>query len=218
MKTYAAMVGYLDLGVGRVLESLKAAGIDQQTVVFFCSDNGARSGAAKHLTEVAQFFRSGGPLTGYKRDMYEGGIRVPMLVRWPGKVPASATTDAICYFADFLPTAADLAGIAPPGETDGLSVVPSLLGRKQDELGRRFLYWEFFERGFQQAVRWGRWKAVRLAPDKPLELYDLVHDVGETRNVDREHPEIVQRIEEYLKTARTESENWPTTGAASARM
>ena len=215
MKTYAAMVSYLDLGVGRVLESLKAAGIDQQTVVFFCSDNGARSSGSKPLTEVAQFFRSSGPLTGYKRDMYEGGIRVPMIVRWPGKIPAGTTSEAICYFADFLPTAADLAGITPPKEIDGVSVVPSLLGRKQDELTQRFLYWEFFffGRGFQQAVRWGPWKAVRLAPDKPLELYNLVGDVGETKNVAREHPEIVRRIEEYLKTARTESENWPTTGA-----
>jgi arylsulfatase A-like enzyme len=131
-----------------------------------------------------------------------------MIVRWPGKVPAGKVSDAVWYYADVLPTLAELAGAKPPSNIDGVSVLPTLLGNKQN-LRDRFLYWEFFERNFQQAVRWGKWKAVRLAPDKPLELYNLDKDIAEKQNIAAQHPEVVTRIEEYLKTARTESPNWP---------
>ena len=140
--------------------------------------------------------------------MYEGGIRTPMIVRWPGKVPAGRTSDAPWYFADVLPTLAELTGAPPPSDNDGISVLPTLLGSKQ-KTDDRFLYWEFFERNFQQAVRWRNYKVVRLAQDKPLELYDLAEDLAEERDISAESPDVLAKFEAYLKTARTESVNWP---------
>jgi arylsulfatase A-like enzyme len=140
--------------------------------------------------------------------MYEGGIRTPMIVCWPGNVPAGRTSDAVWYFADVLPTLAEVAGIRPSQNIDGVSVLPSLVGKRQN-LDERFLYWEFFERGFQQAVRRRNYKAVRLAPGEPLELYNLKNDAGENHNIAGEHPDVIAKIEAYLKTARTESANWP---------
>jgi arylsulfatase A-like enzyme len=204
-KVHAAMVTRLDKDVGRIMALLKDRDIDEKTVVFFCSDNGA----AKRW---GGRFDSSGPLRGAKRDMYEGGIRTPMIARYPGKVAAGSESDLAWYFPDVLPTLAELAGAkALPKHMDGVSVVPTLLGRKQD-LADRFLYWEFFERGFQQAVRWRDWKAVRLAPGKPLELYDLAGDPSEKRNVAPAHADVVAKIEAYLKTARTKSPSWPLKG------
>jgi arylsulfatase A-like enzyme len=206
---YAAMVTRLDWNIGRLLKQLQQMGLDENTVVFFCSDNGPRSSSNNaEQTRTFEFFDSNGPLRGYKRDMYEGGIRVPMIVRWTGKIAAGRTSAAPWYFADFLPTAADLAGAELPPGIDGVSVVPTLLGQPQDTADR-FFYWEFYERGFQQAVRWRNWKAIRLAPGAPLKLYDLAVDVGEDNNIAALHPDIVRRIEQYLKTARTESEHYP---------
>jgi arylsulfatase A-like enzyme len=209
-KTYAQMVANLDAAVGRIMATLDKLGLTKNTLVIFSSDNGPRSEPAGFQTKTVNFFDSNGALRGYKRDMYEGGIRVPMIAHWPGHVPEGKTSDAVWYFADLLPTAADLAGAAPPEDIDGISVLPVLLGR-QDKLPDRFLYWEFFERGFQQAVRWGDWKAVRLRRGGPLELYDLSVDIGEEQNVASSHPGVIARIEEYLKTARSESPNWPLT-------
>ena len=208
MKTYAAMIHLLDQRVGKIMRTLKELHIDEKTIVFFCSDNGPRSGGSKTLTEVAEFFESNGPFQGYKRDMFEGGIRVPMMARWPGRIPGAGTCETPWYFADFLPTAADLAGAAPPKNIDGVSLLPSLLGREQ-VMHDRFLYWEFLERGFQQAVRWRNFKAIRLKQGEPLLLFDLAKDPGEQRNIAAEHLEVVARIEKYLKTARTESPEWP---------
>ena len=200
-KVHAAMITRMDRDIGLIMAFLKELGLDGRTIVFFCSDNGAAQ-------RWDGLFDSSGPLRGHKRDMYEGGIRTPMIVRWPGKVAAGKTSDAVWYFADFLPTAAELAGVDPPKNIDGVSVVDTLLGAKQ-ELGDRYLYWEFFEGGFNQAVRWGNWKAVRLGLDKPLELYDLSKDVAEKDNVAPQYPEVVAKFEAYLKQARTESVNWP---------
>ena len=210
-KIYAAMVHYLDFGVGSILDTLKECKLDTNTIVFFASDNGPRSSPAKTLDEVARFFDSNGPLRGYKRDLYEGGIRVPMLVRWPGRVAAGTVNATPWYFADFMTTAAELARTRPAPNTDGISLAPVLLGVALPG-NDRFLYWEFFERGFEQAVRWGKWKAVRHGPGQPLELYDLAADLGETKDVAARHPEVVARIEAYLKTARSESANWQNTG------
>lgn len=174
-KVHAAMVTRLDKDVGRLMALLKDLKIDQHTIVFFCSDNGA----AERWEER---FDSSGPLQGHKRDMYEGGIRTPMIVRWPGQIKAHTESNLAWYFADVLPTLADIAGAAAPEDIDGISVLPTLLGEKQN-LANRFLYWEFFERGFQQAVRWRNWKAVILKPGQELELYDLSNDIGETHNV-----------------------------------
>jgi arylsulfatase A-like enzyme len=203
-KNHAAMITRLDSDVGRVLKRLKELGLEGNTVVFFSSDNGPhKEGGADPA-----FFHSAGPLRGHKRDLYEGGIRVPMIVRWPGKVRAGATSDQVWAFWDFLPTAAELAGAKAPAGLDGISVVPTLLGTSGQK-PHPPLYWEFHERGFRQAVRLGDWKAVRLRPGGPLELYDLGKDVGEKDDVAARHPEVVADIESYLKTARTESPDWP---------
>lgn len=208
MKTYAAMVHHLDRVVGELMRTLQTAGLDERTVVFFASDNGPRSSPAPQLTEVADFFDSNGPLRGYKRDMYEGGIRVPMLVRWPGRIKAGAVNATPWGFADVMATMAELAGGKPAPGSDGVSLAPVLLGQAQN-VGERFLYWEFFERGFEQAVRWGQWKAVRHALGRGLELYDVAADAGETTDVAAKRPDVIARIEAYLKTARTESAEWP---------
>jgi arylsulfatase A-like enzyme len=203
-KNKAAMITRLDADVGRILAELKRQKIDTNTILFFSSDNGPhREGGVK-----PEFFNSSGPLRGIKRDLYEGGIRVPMIVRWPGRVPAGRVSDQVWAFWDFLPTAAELAGVKPPPGIDGISMRPALLGQKQTNQ-HEFLYWEFHERGSKQAVRKGDWKGIRLEPGKPLELYDLKTDPGETNNVAAAHPQVVARIEAYLKTARTESDRWP---------
>jgi arylsulfatase A-like enzyme len=139
--------------------------------------------------------------------MYEGGIRVPMIATWPGVIPAGSTSDYAAAHWDWFPTFAELAGLPLPTGLDGVSIARALRGGPQP--AHEFMYWEFHERGFQQAVRMGNWKAVRLAKDQPLELYDLTTDRSEKINVASQHADVVARIEAYLKTARTESPNWP---------
>jgi len=212
-KNKAAMITRLDSDVGKLLEKLKQLKLDQDTVIFFSSDNGPhREGGVD-----PGFFQSSGPLRGLKRDLYEGGIRVPMIVRWLGRIKAATTNDQVWAFWDFLPTAAEIAGLKPPPGIDGISMLPTLLGTKQTNQ-HEFLYWEFHERGFQQAARMGDWKAVKSATDKPLELYDLKSDWGEKTNVADQHPEIVARMEGYLRTARTESKDWPIKPAMASQQ
>ena len=200
---FAAMVTRMDRHVGQILARLRELGIDDNTIVFFSSDNGPhREGGAD-----PQFFKSAGPLRGIKRDLYEGGIRVPMIVRWPGRIKSGSVSNDVWAFWDFLPTAAEIARATAPNNIDGISMLPALLGRRQRP--HQYLYWEFFERGFHQAVRMGDWKAVRLGLEKPLELYNLRNDLGEQINIAQQHPDVVARIETILKTARTESEHWP---------
>jgi arylsulfatase A-like enzyme len=207
----AAMITRLDRDIGLLLAEVRRHKLDSNTVIFFSSDNGPHNeGGAK-----ASFFRSAGPLRGNKRDMTEGGIRVPMLVRWPGHVPAGRVSDQVWAFWDFLPTAAELAGAKAPESLDGLSMVPALLGRKQTNQ-HEFLYWEFHENGSRQAVRMGDWKAIRPSPGAALQLYALREDVAETNNVVSAHPAVVARVEEYLQGARTESEWWPLRKAGEA--
>jgi arylsulfatase A-like enzyme len=202
-KAKAAMITRLDRDVGRLMALLKKLGIDDNTLVFFTSDNGPhREGGAD-----PDFFDSNGPLRGIKRDLYEGGIRVPMIARWPKRIKAGAKSDQVWAHWDLLPTLAEVAGVKPPADIDGVSMFNALRGRRQRD--HEFLYWEFHERGFSQAARMGDWKAVRKSPDSPLELYDLKNDLGEQNDCAAKHPEIVKKIEDYLKTARTESELWP---------
>jgi arylsulfatase A-like enzyme len=200
---FAAMITRMDRDIGRLVDLLASRGIDRNTLVLFTSDNGP------HLEGGADpaFFNSSGGLRGAKRDLYEGGIRVPMIVRWPGTVPAGRTSAHPWAHWDLLPTFVDLAGGKPPGDIDGMSMARALRGEAQPT--HAYFYWEFHERGFQQAVRMGQWKAVRLKPGAPLELYDLVKDGREEHDVAAEHADIVQKIEAYLKTARTPSERWP---------
>jgi arylsulfatase A-like enzyme len=200
-KVFAAMVTRMDGDVGRIMKLLKELDIDEQTLVFFCSDNGAQR-------RWEGMFDSAGPLRGQKTNLYEGGIRTPMIVRWHGKIPAGKTSNAPWYFADVMPTLAAVAGAAPPKNIDGMNVLPLLLGKKQ-ETDDRFLYWEFPAGKFQQAIRRRNYKAIRSAPGKPLELYDLSQDIGEKNNIAKDNPEVIAKIEAYLKTARTDSPNWP---------
>lgn len=198
----AAMIARLDRDVGRVLSLLKEVGVDQDTVVFFTSDNGPHKEGGRD----PGFFQSSGPFKGIKRDLYEGGIRVPMIARWPGRIREGTVSEQVWAHWDFLPTAAEIGGAnAPP--VDGISMSNALLAKPQKD--HDFLYWEFHERGFDQAVRMGDWKAVRHGPEDPIELYNLKADPAEATNVAGEHPEVVAKIDAYLKRARTDSERWP---------
>jgi arylsulfatase A-like enzyme len=198
------MITLLDGYVGQLLDKLKELKIDDSTVVFFSSDNGPH----KEGGVDPKFFQSAGPLRGLKRDLYEGGIRVPLIVRWPGKIKPGVVSGEVGAFWDFLPTAAEIAQTNVTRQLDGLSLLPTLLGKPQTNQ-HDFLYWEFHERGFQQAVRMGDWKAVRPQAGEPLELYKLSADLGEKQNVAAQNPEVVAKIEACLRTARTESADWP---------
>ena len=203
-KNKAAMITRLDSDVGALMAQLKKLKLDTNTVIFFTSDNGPH----KEGGVDPKFFNSSGSLRGIKRDLYEGGIRVPMIAWWPGTIKAGVVSDQVWAFWDFLPTAAAIAGAKPPENIDGISVLPTLLDQKQTN-HHAFLYWEFHEKGAKQAVRMGDWKAIRLAPEKPLELYNLKADLSEATDLAEKHPDVIAKIENYLKTARTESERWP---------
>jgi arylsulfatase A-like enzyme len=211
-KNKAAMITRLDADVGRLFAKLKELKIDDNTIVFFTSDNGPH----KEGGNKPEFFQSSGPLRGIKRDLYEGGIRMPMIVRWPGRIQPGTESDFVWVFWDFLPTVAELVSVTPPTGIDGLSVVPTLLGRGGQK-AHDHLYWEFHEGGSKQAVRFGDWKAVRLKPGGPIELYDLKADLGEQYNVVAQHPDVAARVEEYIRQARTESERWPLQSAPARR-
>jgi arylsulfatase A-like enzyme len=210
-KHKAAMITRMDRDIGALMQELKTMKMDTNTIVFFSSDNGPhKEGGVK-----PEFFNASGPFRGIKRDMYEGGIRVPMIARWPGKIEPGVVSDQVWAFWDFLPTAAEIAGVKSAPNIDGLSILPTLLGQKQTNQ-HAFLYWEFHEKGSKQAVRMGNWKAIRLDISKPLELYDLKTDPGESHDVASAHPEVVAQIETYLKTARTDSPRWPLKTPAEA--
>ena len=205
---FAAMIKQLDDYVGELMEKLRELGLEENTIVIFASDNGP------HLEAGADpdYFNSNGDLRGYKRDVYEGGIRTPLLVKWPGKVKAGSVSDHISAFWDFMPTFAEITGADVPENIDGISFLPALLGKKKQK-EHQFLYWEFHEQGGKIAVRMGNWKAVRRNVDKTpqgkTELYDLSNDIGETDDVASSHPEIVTRMEEIMKQAHTPSEIFP---------
>jgi len=204
-KGYAAMVTRMDGDVGRLLDLLHELGIDRRTLVIFTSDNGPQ----REGGQDPELFDSNGPLRGMKRDLYEGGIRVPTLAWWPGTVPAGSVSDHIGYFGDWMATAAELAGTRPPEAVDSISFVPTLRGRRQQQRQHEYLYWEFYERGGKQAVRAGKWKAIR----KPMfhgrtELYDLSRDPGETTDLARQHPDVVRRLEKLMDQAHVDNPNW----------
>jgi arylsulfatase A len=200
---FAAMITRMDSDIGRLVDLLRSRGIERNTLVMFISDNGPhREGGADPA-----FFQSAGPLRGIKRDLYEGGIRVPMIARWTGTIPAGRVSDHVWAHWDVLPTLGEISRAAIPTGLDGISMARALRGETQST--HEFLYWEFHERGFQQAVRMASWKAIRLKKEAPLELYDLAADPSEKRDVSATNPEVVARIEAYLKNARTESARWP---------
>jgi len=191
-KGQAAMITRMDKDVGRLVSLLRELKIDRKTLVLFTSDNGPHSeGGHKH-----EFFDANGPLRGFKRDLYEGGIRVPTIAWWPGMIQAGRCCDQPLAFWDFLPTACELAGIEPPQGIDGVSFVPSLAGRPQTE--HAYLFWKY---GKKTAVRRGKWKAVRLDEEKPLELYDLEADIGERHNIADQNPEKVAQMQAIMREA-----------------
>jgi arylsulfatase A-like enzyme len=199
LKTLAAMITRMDGDVGRLLDLLKELGIDGKTLVIFASDNGAA------YTDA--LFRHSGPLRGHKRDLYEGGVRTPAIARCPGRIAPGVVSDQVWAFSDVLPTLADLTGQETPKGLDGISVLPALLGGGTIE--HPPLYWEFHERGFDQAARIGDWKAVRIGFGGPIELYDLKADPGEAHDVAAAHPDVVERFRAYLASARVDSDLWP---------
>jgi len=208
-KGHAAMISRMDGDIGKLMAKLKELRLDENTLVMFSSDNGPH----KEGGGDPNFFKSAGPLRGYKRDLYEGGIRVPMLARWPEKIKAGSKTNHISAFWDFLPTCCELAGIETPQDIDGISILPTLLGQTQNQKKHEFLYWEFHEQGKKQAVRTGDWKGIRLNvakdPDVPIELYNLKTDIAEEHNIAEKNPDIIAKMADHMKASRTPSEHWP---------
>ena len=204
---FAGMMTALDHGIGRVLKSLEKYGIEENTIVLLSSDNGPhREGG--HMPD---YFNSNGGLRGHKRDLYEGGIRCPLLVRWPGKVKAGSTSDHISAHWDLFPTFCELAGTETPRNLDGISFLPTLLGKKQEQ--HEYLYWEFFEGGGKRAVRIGKWKAVqnqltRKGQNASVEIYDLTTDRAEQNNLATRKPELIARARDIFKQAHTPSKIW----------
>jgi len=203
---YAAMITRMDRDVGRILRLLEDRGIAEDTLVLFTSDNGPVS-VGGHDRE---FFGSRGGLRGGKRDLYEGGIRVPLVAWQPGRVKAGAVSDQVWSFWDFPATAAELAGVEPPEGADGVSAAPALFGEQAPP--RPPLYWEFHEGGFHQAILDGDWKAVRHGLDAPIELYDLAEDPVEERNVAESHAEAVRRMKRLFETSHTPSVEYRVEG------
>ncbi|GAA4443561.1 arylsulfatase [Novipirellula rosea] len=206
-KKYAAMIHMLDQDVGRITHLVDQREMANETLIIFTSDNGGHR-------SVAERFDTNGPLRGYKRDLTEGGIRVPLIARWPGQIPANLTSDEVIAFQDMLPTFAELAGATVPANLDGISVVTALNGGPLQS-DRESLYWDFghCRSRYHQAVRWKDWKGIRseirLGVAGPIELYDLRHDLGEEHNVAADHPEVVQHIEQIMNTAVTPSKKYP---------
>lgn len=197
---HAAMVERIDRIVGEVVVKLEALGLSENTLIIFTSDNGPhREGGAD-----PDFFDSNGLFRGYKRDLYEGGIRVPTIVKWPGKVKAGSTSSHVSAFWDWLPTLAEIIGKKAPEAIDGLSFLTALLG-KSDQPSHDHLYWEFHELGGRQAVRQGKWKLVKYQVKDPskttVELFDLASDPGESKNLAEANPEKVVELEELIRQA-----------------
>lgn len=215
LKQFAAMVTRLDHDVGRLMSLLQELGLDERTLVFFASDNGPevayfkpRQAGRDLVADYIATFHSAGPLRGFKRDLYEGGIRVPVTARWPGHIQPGVS-EVPWAFWDVLPTLCDLTGQKAPPAIDGISVLPLLLGTPQQMKPHKYFYWEFHEGGFSQAVRFGDWKAVRLGTRQAVQLYNLKNDLNEQHDVAAEHPEIVRQSEQILRTAHTDSALFP---------
>ena len=201
---FAAMVSILDEQVGEIRSKLEELGIADNTLIIFTSDNGPhKEGGAD-----PDFFNSNASLKGYKRDLHEGGIRVPMIAWWPQKIEPNSVSDHVSAFWDFLPTVCEITKINLPDNIDGISFLPELLGAEQED--HEHLYWEFFEQGGKQAVRWGDWKGIRLNmsndPEAAIELYNLTDDVGEQNNVANENPEIVEKMQSIMQEEHQRSE------------
>lgn len=202
---FAAMMEHLDTQVGEILTLLEKLEVDDNTLIIFTSDNGTHGeGGHNH-----RFWNSNGDFRGMKRDVYDGGIRTPFLARWPASIKSGTTSDHISAFWDILPTMADITEQPVPKQTDGISMLPTLKGKTAEQKKHEYLYWEFTkgenQKIISQAVRMGDWKAVKLTakPNAKIELYNIKKDIGETKNVAKQHPEIVTRIKEIIQEAHT---------------
>jgi len=206
-KNYAAMVTRLDTDVGRLLALLKELNIDEKTLVIFSGDNGSSFAPISPLGKL--FEQAANGMRGYKRTLYEGGLRNAGIIRWPGVVPAGRISDDPWAFWDFLPTCAELVGSKIPADaqTDGLSIVSFLKGGPMPK--REYFYWELHEGASIQAVRWGNWKAVRNGPSKSIEIYDLKNDVAESHDLASANPELVAKAQELLAAAHVDDPNFP---------
>ena len=207
---HAGMITRMDRSVGRILDLVASLGLDENTLVIFSSDNGSIDAAGGHDLE---FFKGNGALRGEKGQLYEGGIRIPFIARWPGRIKAGTSSDIPIAFWDVLPTLCDVAKIPTPGRLDGLSFEPTLFGRPQT--AHEYFYWEFPSYGGQQAVRMGRWKAIRTDLAKgpqPVQLYDLETDPAETKDVAAANPSVLATIERIMSENHTRSELFPIKG------
>jgi len=205
---FAAMIKELDDYVGEIIDKLRTLGIEKNTVIIFSSDNGPHMEGGGD----PDYFGSNGGLKGHKRDLYEGGIRIPFIVKWQGKIKPGSVSNHVSAFWDIMPTLAEITGAKPPENIDGISFLPSLLGKKHQK-EHEYLYWEFHEQGGKMAVRQGNWKAIKLNVDKSpgnaTELYDLSNDPSEARNIASQNPDIVIKLENIMKQAHTPSTVFP---------
>jgi len=203
--TFAAMISYMDHNMGMLFAKLKEFGLDENTLVMFASDNGAMQEGG-HFRED---FNSSGELRGGKRDMWEGGIRTPMIAWWPGKIKQGQVTDHLSAFWDISPTVRELAGAEPQVDTDGISLVPILLG-KTNQKKHDYLYWEFFEMGGKRAILKGKWKLILYKTNSDLnprvELFDLSQDMSEKKSVADAYPEVVSELRTLMESVRTPAE------------
>jgi uncharacterized sulfatase len=206
-KGQAAMISRMDRDVGKLLDLLKELKIEENTLVMFTSDNGPHNEAG-HNPEL---FNPAGPLRGMKRTLTEGGIRVPTLARWPNTIEPNSISDQPFYFGDLMATACDMSGTDLPPKTDSLSFLPTLKAKTKEQKRHQFLYWEFYERTFRQAVIMEDWKLIRSGMDNAkLELYDLKNDIHEDVNLIKEQPAVAQRMLSYMESAHSPHPNWPT--------
>lgn len=205
---FAAMVTRLDAYVGQIVALVKQLGLDENTIIIFTSDNGPHSESGAD----PGFFKSSGPLRGIKRDLYEGGIRVPLITRYPGKIKSGSVTDHVCAFWDMMPTFADMTGTEIPVSVDGISFLPILLG-KQGQKQHDYLFWEFHEQGGKMAVRKGNWKGIRLDVNNSdklrFELYDLSNDLQEKKNIAGQYPQVVEELNRLMDKSHIPSPVWP---------
>ncbi|WP_167858951.1 arylsulfatase [Paenibacillus cymbidii] len=212
-RSYAAMITRMDRDIGRLLDKLRELGIDDNTLVVFTSDNGPGSEYTRDIWEMVQFFRSAGPYRGMKRDVYDGGVHVPLIVRWPQQIHPG-DNEHVCGFQDWLPTLAELAGSRVPANIDGLSLVPALLDRPGQQQ-HADLYWEFISMGAERKGRQSLldvgegWKAVRYGSKGAIELYRMAEDEGERNNVAADYPAVAKRMAARLDAVRGDSDIWP---------
>jgi arylsulfatase A-like enzyme len=206
-RNHAQMITRMDRDVGELLAHLKNLGLDERTLVMFTSDNGPHREGGKDYDPA--FFEPSGPLRGMKRDLTEGGIRVPFIARWPGTIEAGAVSPHVGYFGDMMATFAQLAQAPLPPALDSISLVPTLTGRGEQRT-HPYLYWEFYEAGVTQAVLLGgRWKGLRLkSPDAPIQLFDLESDLSEAHDIAGQHRQMVERIAGIMREAHVPNEHW----------